>query len=226
MQIAITLISWALLNYWDFHLWYRMARWFRKSWRRRSDFHPHVAERLKQRQDDHRDRLIESVVEFRKSQCYFMIPIQIAAIISIRTGDLKAETLQQVFNNYAFLMILSVGGYLPVTLILFVLRTLGYRSPYTSILSIVSVTLLGIALFMAVSFTHVSDTLRPPPGVRYPGCGNISAVSYCLSGSTDRLFVGATGPVPAFIFSVIILILLCLVDFSIQDIRLFAPMRK
>ena len=235
LQIGISLISWALLKYWDYNIWYHIVKAFHSASRRKSNLHERAAVRIRQKQDDHKDRLIESVVEFQKSQCYFMIPIQIAAIISIKTGGLDAETLQQVFNNYAFLMVLSIGGYLPITLILFVLRTLGYKSMYTTLLSVTSVALSGITLFMASRFSYVPDTLQPPPGIHYPGCGTISPVSYCLEGASGSFFfadsgslnaVGATGPIPAFIFSVIILTFLCLDDFGIQDIRHLAPMRE
>ena len=216
-------------------MWYHTVRWFRLSLRRRSNLQSHVDERIKQKQDDHKDRLIEAVVDFQRSQCYFMIPIQIAAIISIRRDGIDAETLQQVFNNYAFLMVLSIGGYLPITLILFVLRTMGYKSFYTTFLSVWSVILSGFTLFMAARFTYVPDALRPPPGIHYAGCANISPVSYCLSGAAGSFFfagrgnlnaVGATGPIPAFIFSVFILIVLILDDLGVKDLRYFTPMRE
>ena len=231
MQIAIALTSWGLLKWWHLHLHSVLRQMLRKVFFGKPALEVQAADRLEQRHDTHKDRLLEAVVDFQKSQCYFMLPIQISALISINTGGLSAETLQQVFNNYAFLMVLSIGGFLPVTLILFVLRTLGYKSFYTTLLSMASVALSGATLFKASRFTYVPSALRPPSGVHYPGCANISPVSYCLSGAAGSFFgnlgaVGATGPIPAFIFSTLVLVFICLEHSGIQDIRALRPLRE
>ncbi|KAL8830012.1 MAG: hypothetical protein Q9191_001676 [Dirinaria sp. TL-2023a] len=84
-------------------------------------------------------RLAAALVEFQKAQCYFMIAVQIAAMVTISDGRLQSTSLQQLYNNWVAVGVISGSGFLPVTFNLLCLQSTGKRSWYLTLLSTITV---------------------------------------------------------------------------------------
>ncbi|KAF6236487.1 hypothetical protein HO173_005268 [Letharia columbiana] len=67
------------------------------------------------------------IIEFQ-TQCYFMSAIQIASIVVMEAGLLGSTNLQQLSNNYNLIIVVCLGGTLPITFVLFCLRAADKKS--------------------------------------------------------------------------------------------------
>lgn len=114
-----------------------------------------------------------------------MSSIQIAGIVGITTGGLESESLQQIYNNLEYLSVLSIGSVLPPVFIAYQLRMAGYQSWYMLIITWFTFALSIPTLVMSTHLQDNSSMLTPPQEIRYPGCGSISPISYCLSHDDD-----------------------------------------
>ncbi|KAL9023733.1 MAG: hypothetical protein Q9196_007012, partial [Gyalolechia fulgens] len=54
--------------------------------------------------------LVSALFEFHKAQCFFMMAVQTAAIITVRQGGFEAKTLQQLYNSYSAITLVSICG--------------------------------------------------------------------------------------------------------------------
>ncbi|KAI9793171.1 MAG: hypothetical protein M1833_000811 [Piccolia ochrophora] len=180
MQTGIVLLGVVMLNFWQFGIARRIVKLFRKGFKRGQDPLSKSQQIKQPPPDQHKDRLIEALVDFQRAQCYFMMAIQTASIVGTKRGGLEAETLQEIYVNYKFLNILSVGGFAPSAFVLFELWMVDYKSWYMLFLTVWTMALSTATLFLAAGFPVVPDTLRPRNDIRYPNCGAISPVSYCL----------------------------------------------
>ncbi|KAL8697643.1 MAG: hypothetical protein Q9201_007027 [Fulgogasparrea decipioides] len=101
----------------------------------------------------HLSRLITALTDFQKSQCFFMIATNIAALVVISRGgpglDPEPESLQQIYNSWIFLKVIAVDGFLPITFTLTNLYLVGMLSWYIILMSSLTVA-LSIATFAAV----------------------------------------------------------------------------
>lgn len=63
-----------------------------------------------------------AMVDFQKAQCFFIIPIQAAALIAISAPDkvLAPTSLQQYSNDLYLLGLVGISGMLPVVFTLFI----------------------------------------------------------------------------------------------------------
>ena len=109
-----------------------------------------------------------------------MFAIQIAAIVVIRNGLLGASNLEQIYIDTYVLTELAVGGMLPITFILFELRTVGHRSLCLLVLSLV-VWVLSAATWYLSSQADPTRNLSALVPVAIPNCGRASPSSSCLN---------------------------------------------
>ncbi|KAH0537951.1 hypothetical protein FGG08_005401 [Glutinoglossum americanum] len=226
MQIAIALAAWTLLRFFD-------------TWTRNLIFCfmcPFGFSRAKQKAVACQKRLRGSsphaalktaLVEFHKAQCYFMLALQIAALVALGAGFkvLEPKSYQQLFNNVALVGDVSIGGFLLVTFVLFCLHCEGMKSWYAFILS-ASTVFVSIATFTTVSGFRPSEADVQNPSGNFNSCGgNPSPTKYCLDPfsysngrfqyltSTDGTFGRS-----ALIFSLVVLVLL-----FVDQCELFRP---
>lgn len=86
-----------------------------------------------------------------------MLAVQIAAMVTVSRGQLEPINLQQLYNNWEVVHVVSISGFLPVTLVILSLHSVGKKSWYLTTLSIVTVGVSIGTLFMTGSF---SPTLK------------------------------------------------------------------
>ncbi len=123
-----------------------------------------------------------ATVEFQKAQCFFMLAIGIASQIVLRQGSLEDGSLQSLIN-YTIIGTISINGFLPVTLTLLCLHTVGMHSWYILILSSCTVLLSTATLFMSHNFTASGQSLgniQAAINDDYPLCGNKDPSRFCL----------------------------------------------
>lgn len=172
----------------------------------------------------HVDALITAVIEFQKAQCYFMSSIQIASIVVMKAGLLGSTNLQQLSNNYNLIVVVCLGGTLPITFVLFRLRAAGKKSWELCMLSTVTVTLSMAAYFIARGFNLKSNEALLANGTSYPGCGTINPMAFCYYGTwTETGDISVTGwntlsvTEGIIVYSVLVLVLVLLDQSSILN---------
>ena len=178
MQAGIVVLAWLLLMFWDFGLY--QLTFCIKVWSHGPQGANKIARKTQARFHEHRERVTEGLIEFHKAQCFFMFAIQAAALAAKHGSFLEQTSLQQIHNNDAFIDVLSTGGFLPITFVLFALRTVGYKSVYMFILSFCTVTVSAGALLTREKF--------PVPdfgGTTYSDCGGANPVALCLGTNTQ-----------------------------------------
>ena len=82
-----------------------------------------------------------------------MLATNIAAMIVTKMGGSKPQSLQQVYNNYIFLKIVAVSGFLPISFTLFVLHIAGMTSWYLILISCSSIFTSVATLSILGTFT-------------------------------------------------------------------------
>ena len=97
----------------------------------------------------HLCRLVASLTDFHKSQCFFMLATNIAALVVVRRGGLDPQSLQQMYNTWIFLKVVAINGFLPITFTLTNLYIVGILSWYMIVISVLTVA-LSIGTFVAV----------------------------------------------------------------------------
>ncbi|KAL8721026.1 MAG: hypothetical protein Q9181_007795 [Wetmoreana brouardii] len=97
----------------------------------------------------HLSRLSIALTDFQKSQCFFMIATNIAALVVVSRGGLEPQSLQQIYNCWIFLKVIAVDGFLPITFTLTNLYLVGMLSWYIILMSTLTVA-LSISTFAAV----------------------------------------------------------------------------
>ncbi|KAL8824421.1 MAG: hypothetical protein Q9170_008162 [Blastenia crenularia] len=111
-------------------------------------------DRLAQR---HLSRLVASLTDFHKSQCFFMLATNIAALVVVRKGGLDPQNLQQMYNTWIFLKLVAINGLLPITFTLTNLYMVGILSWYMIMVSCSTVA-LSIGTFAAVGRFNPSES--------------------------------------------------------------------
>ena len=169
-------------------------------------------------------RLTAAVVEFQKAQCYFMLAVQIAAMVTISLGQLQPTSLQQLYNNWVVVRVVSISGVLPVTFILLCLQSIGKRSWYLIILSAVTVGVSAGTFSMTGSFSpskndmaYLAELPPPTPLSTIPDCGGHDPTLYCLERYLDGSELGSDSANVILIYSSIILGFLIIDNFTIAE---------
>ncbi len=173
--------------------------------------------------------LKSATVEFHKAQCFFMLAIDIATQIVLKTGTLNdgSAKLQGLYNNYVLIGSISLSGLLPVSFMLLTLHSVGVRSWYVLTLSSCTVALSAATLFTTGSFNPgPGDLMRLRNQVSgiFPACGLRDPSNYCLQ--TNRVTLmsmdigqGSIGG-PILVFTLIILTLIFSDYCGVQDTAL------
>ncbi|KAL8976940.1 MAG: hypothetical protein Q9205_007162, partial [Flavoplaca limonia] len=104
----------------------------------------------------HLSRLITALTDFHKAQCFFMLAINIAALVVIQRGGFDPQSLQQMYNTYVFLQVLAVNGFLPITFTLTNLYLVGMLSWFLILLSFVTIG-LSVATLACVGQFNPSE---------------------------------------------------------------------
>lgn len=84
-------------------------------------------------------RLISSITDSHRTQCFFMLATNIAALVVIQRGGLDAQSLQQMYNTWVFLRLVAVNGFLLITFTLGNLFLVGILSWYMTLMSSLTV---------------------------------------------------------------------------------------
>ena len=166
-----------------------------------------------------------ALVEFHKAQCFFILAIQIAAIIVVKNGTLNDSltptTLQRLFSNYTLIGGISISGFLPVSFTLLALHRAGIHSWYLVILSDCAFVLSAVTMFKVgdfqISAADGRDLLITNGGVQYPTCGSVNLTAFCINTSdaaysktdftsTQFSYEATGGPGLLFIFIILLLI--------------------
>ncbi|KAK0514430.1 hypothetical protein JMJ35_003047 [Cladonia borealis] len=163
--------------------------------------------------------LKSATVEFHKAQSFFMLAIDIATQIVVRTGALNdgSVNLQGLYNNYVLIRSISLGGILPVSFMLLTLHSVGVRSWFLLTLSSFTVVLSMATLFTTGSFKPSQAELmklRNEFSGSFPACGSKDPSNYCLQTnhititSMDIRSGSVGGPILVFTFIILALIFL------------------
>lgn len=129
--------------------------------------------------------LAAALTDFQKAQCFFMMAINIAALVNKHKGGLDPENLQQLYNNYVLIRSISVSGSLPVTFTLLGLHIVAMVSWYLLILSILTVGVSIVTLVDLGNFSPSPSDLSSIASVasgnqNLPSCGGMNLTVYCL----------------------------------------------
>lgn len=128
--------------------------------------------------------LTAALTEFQKAQCFFMLAINIAALVNKANGGLLPVSLQQLYDSYLLLASVSISGYLPITATLLALHMVDMISAYLLALSGCTVA-LSIATAVAVGvFKPSRADLNSIQAQVAKGtndkCANLDLTPYCL----------------------------------------------
>ncbi|KAI4175135.1 MAG: hypothetical protein LQ343_001896 [Gyalolechia ehrenbergii] len=209
MQNGIALVAFALLRLFDFWIYYMtIALLFCFSGFQKAKT---KAEKAKQMGLRYRvPNLVSALFEFHKAQCFFMIAVQAAAIITVRGGGFQAKTLQQLSNSYSAITLVSICGYLPVVFTLVNLHGAGKSSWYIIALSSITVVISGVTAFATQHFDPSPNDLTFLRDITggWASCGNKNPTTFCLSPPTVDPFGYAGGAKHTFVFCIIVLFLL------------------
>ena len=174
--------------------------------------------------------LKSATVEFHKAQCFFMLAIDIATQIVLKTGTLNdgSVKLQGLYNNYVLIGSISLSGLLPVSFMLLTLHSVGVRSWYLLSLSSCTVALSAATLFTTGNFDPGPGDLmklRNQVSDRYPACGSRDPSDYCLQTNYVTLTSmdigrGSIGG-PILVFTLIILTLISSDYCEAQDTAMY-----
>ena len=129
-------------------------------------------------------------IEYHKAQCFFILAIATAALITIRQGSLNHDivTLQGLFNNYSFIGIISMGSFIQVTFVLFALHNVEMRSWHILILSTLAVTMSIITMFSVGDF-HMSPAdvqqMKNATTDKHSKCGSRNPTTFCVKHGHD-----------------------------------------
>ena len=130
-------------------------------------------------------RLASALVEFQKAQCYFMIAVQIAAMVTISKHLLQSTNLQQLYNNWEAVRYISLSGFLPVTFNLLCLHSVGKRSSYLILLSTVTIAVSAATLFRTGAFSagdnDIVELQNQSQTSSLSECGYHDPTVYCFS---------------------------------------------
>ena len=142
----------------------------------------------------HLSSLTAAMTDFQKAQCFFMMAINIAALVNRYQGGLDPTNLQDLYNNYILIRTVSISGFLPATLTLLCLQVVAMTSWYLLILSTLTVGLSAVTLIDLGKFSPGLSDQKAIASVasgsgNFSSCGGFNLTVYCLN-TIDR---GGTG---------------------------------
>lgn len=184
IQTGLALVSFVLVIWWNWGIYYiclgalLLPRGYTKAQK--------VAQRIRNKsRNKHLPSLTGALAEFQKAQCFFMMAINIAALVNRNRGGFQPINLQQLYNTYILIKSISISGYLPVTFTLFTLHLVDVVSWYLLVLSIVTVFVSIATLFVVGNFSPSQDDLNYLSQQALSGgpdtCGKNNLAVYCYN---------------------------------------------
>ena len=175
-----------------------------------------MAQRIRNNsRNKHLPSLTGALAEFQKAQCFFMMAINVAALVNRNSGGFQPNSLQQLYNTYVLIKSISISGYLPVTFTLFTLHLVDVVSWYLLVLSIVTVIVSIATLFVIGSFSPSQDDMDYLSQQAISGgpssCGTHNLAVYCfrpVGGPYDDSTDPASGAYSMLAFCLVVLVLL------------------
>ncbi|KAK0279956.1 hypothetical protein LTR35_001005 [Friedmanniomyces endolithicus] len=132
------------------------------------------------RVSDHAAALVSALDEMQKAQVFFMLAVQIAALIALQNPTyIQATSWQQLFNNYGILFNLAFGGMLPVVFAMLIKRLAGTTAVYTIIVSTCCVIVSSVTWFLTWNANPDPDTSIVYTGPPIPQCAGIAPTKFC-----------------------------------------------
>ena len=122
--------------------------------------------------------------KFQKAQCFFMLPVQIAAMLAIFDPErnlLDASTLQQLVDNRDLLQSVAWNGIIPIVFVQFLLHTIRKGTWLTFVLSLTTLTLSAVNYYEIDNRAPSRATVADGQGAAIASCGGISPVQYCYT---------------------------------------------
>lgn len=172
-----------------------------------------------------------ALTDFHKAQCFFMLATNTAALVVIRNGGLDCQSLQQIYNNWIFLKVIVISGFLPITFTLANLFLVGMLSWYIILITSLTVA-LSIATNAAVGKFNPSDSeMKDLANIATSGgpteCGGHNPGVYCFDpieyDSTGQGSSGVSGDAHSMLaFCLLVMVLLVGLRLKFQDL---APVR-
>lgn len=215
IQTGLALLSFVLVVWWNWGIYYVCLGAL--LWRHGYSKARKIAQRIRNNsRNKHLPSLTGGLAEFQKAQCFFMLAINIAALVNRNSGGFQPNSLQQLYETYVLIKSISISGYLPVTFTLFTLHLVDVVSWYLLVLSIVTVLVSIATLFVIGDFSPSQDDLNYLSQLALSNgpdsCGQKNLGVYCYSpnggtedyDSTDP----ASGAYSMLAFCLVVLILL------------------
>ena len=164
--------------------------------------------------------LLTSMVELQKAQCFFMIAIQIAALIMIQRSAslIEVHSYQHLQNNMNLIRAITTAGILPVTFGLFTLHLSNMKSSFIYCLTAVTVSMSSAT---RLDIKNLKFNLKDMDAIKnYRFCGgNPSPETYCYNGTDPYLglFGGGMAQKPdlLLLFNLLILVMLSFNQFPV-----------
>ena len=215
IQTGLALLSFVLVVWWNWGIYYvclgalLLPRGYSKAKK--------AAQRVRNdSRNKHLPSLTGALAEFQKGQCFFMLAINIAALVNRNSGGYQPNSLQQLYNTYILIKSVSISGYLPVTFTLFTLHLVDVVSWYLLVLSVVTVLVSMATLFVIGNFSPTQDDMNYLSQQALSGgpesCGSMNLGVYCYSGQSggtqDDSTDPASGAYSMLAFCLVVLILL------------------
>lgn len=189
IQIGLALLSFILVVWWNWGIYYIYLGAFLLPYGYNKA--QEVAQKIRSdSKNKHLPSLTGALAEFQKAQCFFMLAINIAALVNRNNGGLQPISLQQLYNTYILIKCVSISGYLPVTFTLFTLHLVDVVSWYLLILSIVTVLVSMTTLFVIGNFSPSQKNMnylsqqafgQEAQGRGPESCGTNNLLVYCYS---------------------------------------------
>lgn len=142
----------------------------------------------------HLSRLMVALTDLSKTMSFFMAATSIAALITTVRGTSDPESLQKVYNNYVFIKISTISGFLPVSFTLFLLHLANLTSWYLIMLSSCSIILSIVTLGNLGTFKVTQSDFATLENLLSTGgpseCGGFRPHYWCLQVLGDQLSPG------------------------------------
>lgn len=118
-----------------------------------------------------------ALVEFQKTQTFFVLAVAVAALLAVNNAAyLQVSSWQQFWNNITFISTISLSGCYPIVLNLLVLRKTAAAAKYASSLYLLGISAACVAVSMALwIYTFArrpsADQIVLSGGYYLPECG-------------------------------------------------------
>lgn len=215
IQTGLALLSFVLVVWWNWAIYYVCLGAL--LWPRGYSKARRIAQKIRNNaRNKHLPSLTGGLAEFQKAQCFFMLAINIAALVNRNSGGFQPNSMQQLYDTYVLIKSISISGYLPVTFTLFTLHLVDVVSWYLLVLSVLTVLVSIATLFVIGNFSPSQDDLNYLSQQALTGgpdsCGGTNLGVYCYSpnGSVDDSSSAdpSSGAYSMLAFCLVVLILL------------------